>query len=203
MFLTAYDALVRQLRLQAGEWVLIHAAGRGVGTAAVQLARALRARTLGTSRSAAKLERARALGLEVAIDTSREDFVEAVKRVTAGAGVDVVLDLVGGPVLAGNLQALARGGRMIVVGLTGGRSAPIDLGAVLNKRLTVIGTVLRARTLEEKIAVTAAFARDVLPLLEGGMIRPVVERSYPLEEAANAHRHLESNAVFGKLVLTC
>jgi NADPH2:quinone reductase len=97
---------------------------------------------------------------------------------------------------------LARGGRMIVVGLTGGRSAPIDLGAVLSKRLTIIGTVLRARTLDEKIAVTAAFAEDILPLLEGGIVRPVLERTYVLADAAEAHRRLESNATFGKLVLT-
>lgn len=201
-FMTAHDALMRQMLLEPGESVLIHAVGSGVGTAALQLAKAFHARTLGTSRSAAKLERARGLGLDVAIDTSREDFVAVVKRETDGAGVDVVLDLVGGPFLAGNIQALARGGRMIVVGLTGGRSATIDLGALLNKRLTIVGTVLRARSLQEKIAVTAAFAQEVLPLLEAGMVHPVIERSYPLAEAAAAHRHLEANGVFGKLVLT-
>ena len=202
-FMTAYDALFRQMQLRAPERVLIHAVGSGVGTAALQLAKAFGARTFGTSRSAAKLERARALGLEVAIDSSREDFAEVVKRHTGGEGVDVVLDLVGGPVLAGNIHALARGGRMIVVGLTGGRTASIDLGAVLSKRLTIVGTVLRARTLEEKIGVTAHFAAEVLPLLEGGIIGPVVERSYPLAQAADAHRQLESDAVFGKLVLQC
>ena len=202
VFITAYDALARQMLLEPGERLLIHAVGSGVGTAAVQLAKAFHATTFGTSRSAPKLERARALGLDVAIDTSREDFVEVIKERTDGHGVQVVLDLVGGPVLAGNLQVLARGGRMIVVGLTGGRSASIDLGAVLSKRLTIVGTVLRARSFEEKVAITAAFARDVLPLLEAGMVRPVLERSYPLREAAAAHKHLESNGVFGKLVLT-
>lgn len=202
-FITAHDALFRQMRLRAGERVLIHAVGSGVGTAALQLAKAFGARTFGTSRSAAKLERARALGLEVAIDSSREVFAEVVKRHTGGEGVDVVLDLVGGPVLGGSIQALSRGGRMIVVGLTGGRSASIDLGAVLSKRLTIVGTVLRARTLEEKIGVTAYFAAEVLPLFEGGIVGPVVERSYPLAQAAEAHRKLESDTVFGKLVLTC
>jgi putative PIG3 family NAD(P)H quinone oxidoreductase len=202
-FITAHDALFRQMRLRAGERVLIHAVGSGVGTAALQLAKACGARVFGTSRRAAKLERARSLGLEVAIDSAKEDFAEIVRRHTGGEGVDVVLDLVGGPALAGNIQALARGGRMIVVGLTGGRSAPIDLGAVLSKRLTIVGTVLRARTLEEKIGVTARFAAEVLPLLEGGFVRPVVEHRYPLAEAAAAHRQLESDAVFGKLVLTC
>lgn len=202
VFITAYDALLRQMLLRAGERVLIQAVGSGVGTAALQLAASIHARTFGTSRSAAKLERAKALGLEVAIDTSHEDFVEVIRRTTDGEGVDVVLDLVGGPALAGNVQVLARGGRMIVVGLTGGRSAPFDLGAVLSKRLTIVGTVLRARTLDEKIAVTAAFAQEILPLLEAGMVRPVVDRTYALADAAEAHRRLESNAPFGKLVLT-
>ncbi|HVO34195.1 MAG TPA: NAD(P)H-quinone oxidoreductase [Gemmatimonadales bacterium] len=202
VFITAYDALMRQMLLRAGERILIHAVGSGVGTAALQLAASIHARTFGTSRSAAKLERARQLGLEVAIDTSREDFVEVIRQKTDGAGVDVVLDLVGGPALAGNIQVLARAGRMIVVGLTGGRSAPIDLGAVLSKRLTIVGTVLRARTLDEKIAVTAAFAQDILPLLEAGMVEPVLDRAYALADAAEAHRRLESNATFGKLVLT-
>jgi len=202
-FITAHDALFRQMRLQAGERLLIHAVGSGVGTAALQLAKAFGVRTFGTSRSAAKLERARALGLEVAIDSSREDFATVIQRHTGGEGVDVVLDLVGGPVLAGSIQALSRGGRMIVVGLTGGRNASIDLGAVLSKRLAIVGTVLRARSLEEKIGVTAHFAADVLPLLEGGIVRPVVERCYPLAQAAEAHRRLESDAVFGKLVLRC
>ncbi|HTT69081.1 MAG TPA: NAD(P)H-quinone oxidoreductase [Gemmatimonadales bacterium] len=202
-FITAYDALFRQMGLRSGERVLIHAVGSGVGTAALQLAKAFGARTFGTSRSAAKLARATALGLEVAIDTSKADFAEVVKQRTAGEGVDVVFDLVGGPVLAGSIQALARGGRMIVVGLTGGRSATIDLGMLLSKRLTLVGTVLRARTLEEKIGVTSRFAAEVLPLLEGGIVRPVVERSFPLADAAEAHRVLESDAVFGKLVLLC
>ena len=202
-FITAHDALFRQMRLRSGERVLIHAVGSGVGTAALQLAKAYGARTFGTSRNASKLERARALGLEVPIDTSQTDFAEVVRQRTDGAGVDVVLDLVGGPVLSGSIRALARGGRMIVVGLAGGRSAPIDLGMLLSKRLTIVGTVLRARTLEEKIGVTALFTAEVLPLLEGGIVRPVVERSFPLADAAEAHRLLESDAVFGKLVLTC
>jgi NADPH2:quinone reductase len=200
-FITAHDALFGQMGLSTGERVLIHAVGSGVGTAALQLAKAFGARTFGTSRTADKLVRARALGLDVPINSEREDVAEVVKRGTEGRGVDVVLDLVGGPALAASVAALARGGRMIVVGLAGGRSAPLDLGAVLSKRLTIVGTVLRARTLEEKIAVTAGFVREVLPLLEAGMVRPVLERSYPMAEAPEAHRHLESNAVFGKLVL--
>lgn len=202
-FITAHDALFGQLRLRSGERVLIHAVGSGVGTAAVQLAKAFGVRTFGTSRTADKLRRARALGLEVGIDTSREDFATVVRKHTGGQGVDAVLDLVGAPVLAGSLEALARGGRMIVVGLTGGRTAPLDLGALLSKRLAIVGTVLRARTLEEKIAVTRHFASEVLPLMDGGIVRPVVEHTFPLADAAAAHRRLESNDVFGKLVLRC
>jgi NADPH2:quinone reductase len=201
VFLTAYDALVLQLGMHAGETVLIHAVSSGVGTAAVQLAHAWGARTIGTSRSAAKLERARPLGLDFAVDTSREDFVEAVRGATGGRGADVVLDLVGGPVFEGNLQALAPRGRMIVVGLTGGRSAPLDLGLVLNKRLTIIGTAMRSRTLEEKVAVARAFEREVMPLFAAGRLRPVLDRVFPMAQVAEAHRVMEANAHFGKLVL--
>jgi putative PIG3 family NAD(P)H quinone oxidoreductase len=200
-FITAHDALFGQMDLRSGERVLIQAVGSGVGTAAVQLAKAFGARTFGTSRKPEKLARARELGLDVPIDSTHENVAEVVKSRTEGRGVDVVLDLVGGTALAGSIAALARGGRLIVVGLAGGRTGQIDLGAVLSKRLTIIGTVLRARALEEKIVVTANFVQDVLPLLEAGMVRPVVERSYPMAEAAEAHRRLESDAVFGKLVL--
>jgi len=201
VFLTAYDALIRQMRLTAGESVLIHAVSSGVGTAAVQLARAWGARTLGTSRSAEKLGRAAPLGLDVAIDTSREDFADAVQRGTGGRGVDVVLDLVGGPALEGNLKALTVRGRMIVVGLTAGRSAPLDLGLVLSKRLTIVGTALRSRTLEEKAALTRDFEREVMPLLAAGRVAPVLDRVFPMAEVAEAHRVMEANAHFGKIVL--
>jgi NADPH2:quinone reductase len=201
VFLTAFDALVLQLGLRAGETVLIHAVSSGVGTAAVQLARAVGARTIGTSRSAAKLDRARPLGLDVGVDTSRDDFVAVVRRETGGRGVEVVLDLVGGPVLDGNLHALAVRGRMIVVGLTAGRSAPLDLGTVLGRRLTIVGTTLRSRALEEKAALAEAFAREVLPLFAAGRLRPVLDRALPMTSVADAHREMEANAHFGKLVL--
>lgn len=200
-FLTAFDALVLQLGMRAGETLLIHAVSSGVGTAAVQLARAWGARSIGTSRSAEKLRRALPLGLDVAVDTSREDFVEAARRETGGRGVDLVLDLVGGPVLEGNLKALAPRGRMIIVGLTAGRSAPLDMGLVLNKRLTIVGTVLRSRDLAEKVALASAFERDVLPRFPTGTLRPVLDRVFPMAEVAEAHRVMEANAHFGKLVL--
>ena len=201
VFVTAYDALVRQMHLVAGESVLIHAVSSGVGTAAVQLAHAWGARTFGTSRSAAKLARAVPLGLDVAIDTSREDFADVVKRETGGRGVDVVLDLVGGPALAGNIEALAPRGRMIVVGLTAGRTAPLDLGLVLTKRLTIVGTALRNRSPGEKAALTRDFAREVMPLFASGRVAPVLDRVFAMVEVAEAHRRMETNAHFGKIVL--
>jgi putative PIG3 family NAD(P)H quinone oxidoreductase len=200
-FLTAYDAIIRQLHLAAGESVLIHAVSSGVGTAALQLAHAWGARAFGTSRSAEKLGRAAPLGLDVAIDSSREDFAEVVRRETGGRGVDVVLDLVGGPALEGNLKSLALRGRMIIVGLTAGRSAQLDMGLVLNKRLTIVGTALRSRSLEEKAALTGDFEREVMPLFAAGRLGPVLDRSFPMAEAAEAHRVMEANAHFGKLVL--
>ena len=201
VFITAHDALFTQMRLTIGERVLIHAVGSGVGTAALQLAKAAGAFVFGSSRTAAKLERARALGLDVPIDTSREDFVDVVLNRTAGEGVHVVLDLVGAPYLEGNLRALAMKGRIVVVGLTAGREAPIDLGALLRKRLRISGTSLRARPLEEKIEAARRFRAHALPLLESGRVRPVVDGVWPLERAAEAHRRMEQNANFGKLVL--
>lgn len=201
VFLTAYDALIRQMRLAAGESVLIHAVSSGVGTAAVQIAHCWGARTFGTSRSADKLSRAAPLGLDVAIDTSRENFADVVKRETDGRGVDVVLDLVGGPALEGNLQALAPRGRMIVVGLTAGRTAPLDLGMVLSKRLTIVGTALRSRTIEEKAALARDFAREVMPLFAAGRVAPVLDRVFSMAEVGEAQRRMEANLHFGKIVL--
>ena len=140
--------------------------GSGVGTAAVQLAHAMGCTVFGTSRTAAKLEQARALGLDVAIESSRDNFAEVVDRETSGAGVQVILDLLGAGAMAGNLRALAVRGRLVLVGLLGGREAALDLGLMLTKRLTVVGTTLRARPLEEKIAATRLFASQVVPWLE-------------------------------------
>ena len=201
VFLTAYDALVLQIGLRAGETVLVHAVASGVGTAALQLVQAWGARCIGTSRSAAKLERTRALGLDVAVDSSREDFADVARRETGGRGVDVVLDLVGGPFLEGNLKALAPRGRMVIVGLTAGRTASLDMGAVLSKRLTLVGTTMRSRTREEKVALAGAFEREVLPLFAAGRLRPVLDRTFPMAQIGEAHRVLETDATFGKLVL--
>ena len=201
VFVTAHDALFTRGRLSLGEWVLIHAVGSGVGTAALQLARAAGAKTLGTSRTEWKLDRARELGLELAIQAGAEDFADAVLDATGGRGADLILDLVGGGYLPRNLASLATLGRIVVVGLTAGAFAEIDLGVVLRKRITMVGTSLRSRPLEEKIAAVQAFARHALPLLADGRIQPVLDRSFPMEEAAEAHRRMEADQNFGKIVL--
>ncbi|MGH7543160.1 MAG: NAD(P)H-quinone oxidoreductase [Gemmatimonadota bacterium] len=201
VFVTAHDALFTRGRLRMGEAVLIHAVGSGVGTAAVQLARAVGARTLGTSRTASKLERAAELGLDLAIRAGAEDFADAVLDATGGRGVDLILDLVGAGYLPRNLASLASLGRIVIVGLTAGSFAEIDLGIVLRKRITMVGTSLRSRPLEEKIAAVQAFARKALPLLADGRIRPVLDETFPMADAADAHRRMEANRNFGKIVL--
>lgn len=200
-FLTAHDALTARGRLAPGESVLIHAVGSGVGTAAVQLAHAMGCTVLGTSRTGEKLERARALGLDHSIDTSKESFAEAVKTLTDGAGVSVVIDFLGGPALAANLASLATLGRLVVVGYLGGANAPLDLSTILRKRLTIVGTTLRARPLEEKIAATRRFAEQVVPWLARGLVRPVVDSVFDLDDVRKAQARMEANEVFGKVVL--
>jgi putative PIG3 family NAD(P)H quinone oxidoreductase len=202
VFITAHDALFTQLGLGLGERLLIHAVGSGVGTAALQLAKVAGATVLGTSRSAWKLERARELGLDVAIDSSKEDVAEAVGRATGGEGVHAILDLVGGPYLAASLESLNVKGRMIIVGLTAGRTAEVDLGSVLRKRLHIVGTSLRTRPLEERIAAARAFDRNVGELLASGRVRPIIDRVFAFDQAVEAHRHMESNANFGKILLS-
>jgi putative PIG3 family NAD(P)H quinone oxidoreductase len=203
VFLTAFDALFARLELALGERLLIHAVGSGVGTAALQLAVAAGATVLGTSRTAEKLERARALGLDVAIDSAQEDVAGAVERATGGRGVHAVLDLIGGAGLGANLRALVpSGGRIVVVGSLAGAEAPLELGLLMRKRARLIGTVLRTRPLEEKIALARRFDEQAIPLLASGRVRPVVDRSYRFEEIAEAHGYMESNESFGKIVLT-
>jgi NADPH2:quinone reductase len=202
-FITAHDALVMQAELRPGERVLVHAVGSGVGLAAVQLARALGAIPYGASRTADKVERARAFGLQdgVALPGDPAPLRERVAEWTAGRGVDVVLDLVGGAYLTAGVASLATKGRLVLVGTVAGGSADLELGRVLRNRLTIRGTVLRARPLEEKILATRAFAAEVVPLLADGRVRPVIDRCYPLERIADAHRRLASNETFGKVVV--
>lgn len=200
-FITAHDALA-QCQTGCGETVLVHAVGSGVGTAAVQVAKAMGASlVLGTAGSADKLARARDLGLDVGIDYKTQDFAARVAEATGGRGVDVAIDFVGAAYLEKNVAALAEKGRMVVVGLMGGFSAELPLGPLLQKRLTIRGTLLRSRPLEEKAFATRAFEKAVLSHLAAGRIRAVVDRVFPLAEAGEAHRWMESNANFGKIVL--
>jgi putative PIG3 family NAD(P)H quinone oxidoreductase len=201
-FMTAYDALFGQLGLAAGESVLIHAAGSGVGTAAVQLARAAGARVIGTSRTVEKLHRAGELGLDFGIVADEAGaWAQVVREATGGRGVDVILDLVGAPYVEGNLAAIASRGRWIVVGVTGGPTAPFDLRALMSRRASVTGTVLRARPLEEKIALAREFEARVVPQFEKLALRAVVDGTFPPERAADAHGQLEENRSFGKLLI--
>jgi putative PIG3 family NAD(P)H quinone oxidoreductase len=201
VFITAHDALEARAGLRPGSTVLVHAAGSGVGTAAVQLAHSMGCRVFGTSRTASKLAEARSLGLDVGIDSTQDDFADVVLRETGGAGVDAVIDLVGAAVLEGNLKSVAQGGRIVVIGLLGGGTGTVALSDVLRKRVTVVGTTLRARPLEEKIVATRAFAARVVPWLERGLVRPVVDRVFPFDEVRAAEKRLESNLGFGKIVL--
>jgi putative PIG3 family NAD(P)H quinone oxidoreductase len=202
-FITAHDALVAQAGFRPGERVLIHAVGSGVGLAALQIVRAAGGLAYGDARTPDKIDRARSLGLTegVAVRDDVAEIPRCVGQWTRDAGVEIVVDLVGGPYLAASIAAAAPRGRIILVGTIAGREAPLPLGTVLGKRLTIIGTVLRARPIEEKILATRAFAAQVVPLLERGAVRPVVDRIFPLNQVAEAHRYLESNATFGKVVI--
>jgi putative PIG3 family NAD(P)H quinone oxidoreductase len=200
VFITAWDALVLQGGLTSGRVALVHAGASGVGTAAIQIARAIGARVVVTA-SAGKVAACRELGADLAVDYGTDDFVEAARAVTGGRGVDTVLDVVGGDYLRRNLEALAVGGRIVQVGTMGDGTATFPLGLMQPKRPTLGGTVLRARPLEEKIAVTQRFGRELLPLFDQGILRPVIDRRYPLEAVADAHRHMEANANVGKIVL--
>jgi putative PIG3 family NAD(P)H quinone oxidoreductase len=199
VFITAYDAL-QQARFKAGENVLIHAVGSGVGLAATQLVRALGGRAFGTSRTPDKIERAKIFGLESGCALG--ELSAFAEKVTGGSGFDVVLDLNGGPYFAASLEAMALKGRIILIGGVAGGKTNVDLYQILRKRLHIIGTVLRARSLAEKIEITNAFAREIVPLLAKRAIKPVIDSVFTLEEVQDAHRRLESNETFGKVVLT-
>jgi len=200
-FLTAYDALFNRLELRTGEILLIHAVGSGVGTASLQLARVAGAVVVGTARSAGKLERAKKLGLDVAVDASRNDWAAQVEAAIGPERVHAVMDLVGGNYLEGNLRVLALRGRIVVVGLTAGATAQFNMGVLLRKRLSIVGTVLRARSLEEKISLAREFSERMIPLFDNGKLHPVVDRVFSFSEIRAAHELMESNETFGKIVL--
>ncbi|TME02011.1 MAG: NAD(P)H-quinone oxidoreductase [Chloroflexi bacterium] len=199
VFITAHDALFTQAGLQMGERLLVHAAGSGVGTAAIQLAHAAGVTTFGTSRTPSKLEQAKSLGLDVGI--SHQNFAAEVNRLTEGAGVHVVLDFIGAAYLEQNLEALTTWGRIVFLATMGGFQANVNLGMLMSRRISMRGVTLRTRTLEEKLAVTRRFATSVLPLLASGKVRPIIDRVYPLEQIGEAHRVMGENLNFGKLVL--
>jgi NADPH:quinone reductase len=208
VFVTAWDGLENQAGLRAGETLLVHAVGSGVGTAAVQLATGAGARVIGTSRTRAKVERAEGLGLHHGVVAAPEDpagWVDRVRELTDGRGVDVILDLVGAAYLRGNLEVLAPRARWVVVGVPGGTVGEIDLRRLMSRRARLMGTVLRARPPEEKAALARAFESRIVPRFEaaGGAValRPVVDAVLPWREAAEAHRRLEANETFGKLLL--
>jgi putative PIG3 family NAD(P)H quinone oxidoreductase len=202
-FCTAYDALVLQGGLRPGASVLVHAAGSGVGTAAIQIARTFgAARVFGTA-SEAKLKAIaeRGLPLDVPIDYRRSSFRDVIRRETGGKGVDLILDLVGATYWTDNIASLRLRGRIILVGLVGGSIAQLNLGVLLRRRLHVIGTVLRSRDREEKLALTEKVRTELVPLFESGELEPVVDRVFPLREAADAHVYMEENRNAGKVVL--
>src|SRR5690606_12327223 len=202
VFITAHDAVFTQAGLAAGETLLVHAAGSGVGLAAIQLAAAKGNRVIGTSRTASKLEGAREFGLVDSVVVGDDGkFADDVLRMTNGRGVDVILDLVGGKYFPDNLESLATRGRIMCVGLTAGRRSEIDLGMLLLKRASVIGTTLRARNADEKAEAVAAFGLDVVPLFAAGKLSANIDRVFPMEQIRAAHEYLESNKSFGKLVV--
>lgn len=200
VFITAWDALVLQGGLTSGRWALVHAAASGVGTAAVQLCVAIGARVIGTC-SAGKGDAVRALGAQVVVDYGSQDFAAVARDATDGSGVSVVLDVVGGEYLDRNVASLAVGGRIVQVGVMGGGSVSFNLAALMPKRASLIGTVLRARPLEEKIAVSRRFAAEVAPMFTSGRLAPVIDRRYRLADIAAAHAYMETNANVGKIVI--
>jgi putative PIG3 family NAD(P)H quinone oxidoreductase len=207
-FITANDAIFTQGDLKSGETLLIHAVGSGVGLAALQLAKAKGARVLGTSRTVEKLKKCEEFGLDQgfviggdAVEKNPKIFAELPQHFTDGKGVDVILDLVGASYFEANLESLALKGRLILVGLVGGRTTEFNLGMTLAKRLKIIGTVLRARSSEEKAEATKSFIENVLPLIESGKIKPNLDKVFKAKDAEKAHEYLESNESFGKVVL--
>ncbi|MCC3772818.1 NAD(P)H-quinone oxidoreductase [Streptomyces sp. UNOC14_S4] len=199
---TVWSNIFMVAHLRPGETLLVHGGGSGIGTMAVQLAKAVGARVAVTAGSKDKLEHCRELGADILIDYREQDFVEELQKVTGGVGADVILDIVGAKYLARNVEALAVNGRLVIIGLQGGSKAELDLGALLTKRAAVMGTNLRGRPLAEKAAIIAAVREHVWPLISGGRVRPVVDRVLPMREAPEAHRVLEEGAHVGKVLLT-
>jgi tumor protein p53-inducible protein 3 len=198
---TAYLNLFHEGGLKPGERLLVHAAASGVGTAAIQLAKRAGCSVVATARSEKKCDALSALGADLVVDTSRQEFLSKIEAKFGKESVDLVLDSVGGPLFSPNIRSLRRGGRIVLIASMAGPGAEIDLRAVLSKRLKIIGSTLRARPLEEKSSLTAAFVRDVLPSFADGSLSPVIDCAYPLRNAAEAHRRMAANENVGKIVL--
>ena len=201
-FFTVWANVFDRGGLRAGETALFHGGTSGIGTTAIQLAAARGAIVFATAGSDEKVRACEALGARRAINYRTQDFVEGVRDATAGKGVDLILDIMGGSYVNRNLAALAVDGRLVQIGLMGGESASIDLRRVLGRRLTLTGSLLRPRSVDEKGQIAAALAREVWPLLEAGTVKPIIHKSFPLAEAAAAHRLMESSEHIGKIVLT-
>jgi putative PIG3 family NAD(P)H quinone oxidoreductase len=201
VFITAWDALVVQGGLTSGRWAMVHAGASGVGTAAIQICKAIGARIVVTC-SGGKVEACRALGADVVVDYGTQDFVAEVATATGGAGVDVILDVIGGDYVERNIASLAVKGHIIQVGVMAGKPVPFNIGLLLGKRASITGTVLRARPLEEKIAISQRFASEMLPLFSTGQLKPVIDSVYVFAEIASAHEYMATNGNVGKIVIT-
>jgi putative PIG3 family NAD(P)H quinone oxidoreductase len=202
VFFTAQETMFTLGGLKEGETVLIHAAASGVGTAGIQMARETGARILVTAGSAEKIQRCVELGAEAGCNYKERDFADWIKEATSGQGVDLIEDFIGAAYWERNLRSLKIGGRLVLVGLMGGAKIEANLGLVMTKRLQIFGSVLRSRPLADKIAITQRFRATWLPLLAAGRIKPIVDQVFPLTQAAAAHRYMEENRNFGKIILT-
>lgn len=198
---TVYSNLHDVAHVKPGEWLLVHGGASGIGTFAVQWASALGVRVITTVGTPAKAQRCLELGAEVVVNYREEDFVERVREVTAGRGVDVILDTIGAKYLPRNVASLATGGRMVVIGLLGGVRGELDLGTLLRARGSITATSLRARDTQEKAAICAGLVRDVWPMIADGRIQPVIDQVLPWQEAARAHEILEASSHIGKVLL--
>jgi putative PIG3 family NAD(P)H quinone oxidoreductase len=200
VFITAWDALVVQGGLTSGRWAMVHAGASGVGTAAIQICKAIGARIIVTC-SSGKVQSCKDLGADVVVDYGSQDFVEEVHKATNGKGVDVVLDVIGGEYVERNIASLAVKGHIIQVGVMAGKPMPFNVGLLLGKRASITGTVLRARPLDEKIAITQRFVAEMLPLFDTGALKPVIDSSYSLADVAKGHEFMATNGNVGKIVI--
>jgi putative PIG3 family NAD(P)H quinone oxidoreductase len=201
VFITAWDALVVQGGLTSGRWAMVHAGASGVGTAGIQIAKAIGARIIVTC-SAGKVQSCKDLGADVVVDYGSQDFVEEVQKATGGHGVDAILDVIGGDYVERNVASLAVKGHIIQVGVMAGKPLPFNVGLLLGKRASITGTVLRARPLDEKIAITQRFISEMLPLFDTGALKPVIDSVYPIADIAKGQEYMASNGNVGKIVIT-